>query len=553
MNGMPKQTREYDETTPVLIVGGSLVGLSTALFLSWYGIPCLLVERHAGISPHPRAFNFNMRTMELFRSVGVEDAIRCKAPPDFQNSAILQAESLAGKELGWITQDTTGNTFSPVSGCIIGQDALEPVLRARAEALGADLRFQTEFVSFEQDAQGVTALLRDRTGGQARTVHARYLIAADGNRSAIRQHLGTRTYGPGSLGHQLSILFAADIHGALHGRRLVVCFVNNSQVRKGTSLVFARNGQGLALFTPYFPEKGERAEDFAGERGKALVRGAIGLPQLPVRMLHVTPWEVAAWAAACFQHGRVFLLGDAAHVTPPAGAFGANTGIADAYNLAWKLALVLQGHAHPALLATYSPERQPIARYTTEQSYLMFTRFSSAPSAHANSTPIIPYNAIAFGYRYAPATEATEEDGGWYEDPEQPSGRPGSHAAHVVLQYPDGQRCSTLDLFGRRCVLLTGEQGAPWQLATATLCQRHPLPLAVYRIGTDGDLLDVEGRFLSGYGIGPTGAVLVRPDGFVAWRAVSAVSCPESALDAALSSLLGYPVSAQTAAQLIQT
>ena len=535
-----EQARGYDETTPVLIVGGSLVGLSLSLFLSWHGIPSLLVERHAGISPHPRAFNFNMRTMEIFRSVGVEDAVRQKAPPGFQNSGILRAESLAGKELGWITQDTTGNASSPVTGCIIGQDALEPVLRARAEELGSDLRFSTEFVSFEQDRQGVSAVIRDRASGVEHTVRARYLVAADGNRSGIRQHLGMRTYGPGSLGHQLSILFSADLAGPLRGRRLIVCFVNNPQVRRGTSLVFARNGQGFALFTPYFPDQGEQVEDFAGERGIELVRGAVGVPDLPVEINNINPWEVAVWAAASFQHGNVFLVGDAAHVTPPAGAFGANMGIADAYNLAWKLALVLQGIAHPELLSTYTAERQPVVRHTAEQSFLMFKRFSGAPAAEKDTPSMAPYDAIAFGYRYhSAALPADPEDSSWYEHPDQPTGRPGTHAAHVVLSR-NGELCSTLDLFGRHCVLLTGAEGGIWSDAAHRVSTQLGLPLDIHCIGSDGNLVDVDGRFLEAYGMRSDGAVLVRPDGFIGWRAETASAHPECTLEQALKLMLGW-------------
>src|SRR5579883_1268988 len=115
MDSLHERTSVYDETTPVLIVGGSLVGLSLSIFLSWHGVPSLLVERHAGISPHPRAFNFNMRTMEFFRSVGVEEAIRRQAPADFQRSSIVRAENLAGRELHSITQDTTSSEISPLS------------------------------------------------------------------------------------------------------------------------------------------------------------------------------------------------------------------------------------------------------------------------------------------------------------------------------------------------------------------------------------------------------------------------------------------------------
>ena len=249
----------YDETTPVLIVGGSLVGLSTSLFLSWHGIPSLLVERHAGISPHPRAFNFNMRTMELFRSVGVEEAVRKAEPPEFRNSSVLQAESLAGKELSWISQDTTGSTLSPVQGSITGQDLMEPILRARAEELGGDLRFQTECVSFAQDAEGVSAVLRERTSGRQRTVRARYLVAADGNHSAIRQQLGIEVDGPGVQGHQLSLLFSANIQEALRGRRIAICFVSNPTIRGGTLILARGEGRGYGLYAHYHPEKGERS------------------------------------------------------------------------------------------------------------------------------------------------------------------------------------------------------------------------------------------------------------------------------------------------------
>ncbi len=537
MNDTHASMLGYDETTPVLIVGGSLVGLSTSLFLSWHGIPSLLVERHAGISPHPRAFNFNMRTMELFRSVGVEEAVRKAEPPGFRNSSVLQAESLAGKELRWISQDTTGSTLSPVQGSITGQDLMEPILRARAEELGGDLRFQTECVSFEQDATGVSAVIRDRTSGKERTVRARYLVAADGNHSTIRQQLGIEVDGPGVQGHQLSLLFSANIQEALRGRRIAICFVNNPTIQGGTLILARGEGRGYGLYAHYHPEKGEREDEFVGERGIALVRGAIGMPDLPVEISNVRPWEVAAWTAACFQHERVFLVGDAAHVTPPAGAFGANTGIADASNLAWKLALTLQGLAHPTLLATYSTERQPVARHTVEQSFAMFARFA-APTVQRPPVAAVDYASVAFGYRY-PVAPLPDAD--WYEDPYQPSGQPGTHAAHVVLQRhgQDGQPCSTLDLFGQHCVLLTGAKGATWQQAAQRLAERR-LPLAVYRIGEQGDFDDVEGRFLHAYGLSATGAVLVRPDGFIAWQAASSVAYPEPVLEHALASLLGY-------------
>ncbi|MDQ2902655.1 MAG: FAD-dependent monooxygenase [Chloroflexota bacterium] len=538
MNQTQKHTPGYDETTPVLIVGGSLVGLSMSLFLSWHGVPSLLIERHAGVSPHPRAFNFNMRTMELFRMVGAEEAVRQKAPPHFQNSGILRAESLVGRELEWVTQDTTASDLSLVSGCIIGQDVLEPVLRARAEELGSDLRFHTELVSFEQDADGVSAVIRDRTTGVESNVRARYLVAADGGRGTIRQCLGTKIQGPGSFGQRISILFSADMQGPLRGRRVAVCFVHNPEVRKGTSLVFARNGQGFALFTSYYPEKGEQEKDFAGEYGIELVRGAVGIPDLPVEIINVSPWEVAASVAEHFQQGKVFLVGDAAHVIPPAGAFGASTGIADAYNLAWKLGLVLKGVANPDLLLTYTEERQPVGRHTMEQAFFMFKSFSPSPATNKNPPSILPYDATAFGYCYYSATlPAKHGDDEWYEDPTHPTGRPGTHAAHVILER-NGELSSTLDLFGRHCVLFAGVEGEIWCDAARRVAEQLGLPLDAYRIGDPGDFADPHGRFLEAYGIRSDGAVLVRPDGFVGWRSEVADTQPEWACEQGLLHML---------------
>jgi putative polyketide hydroxylase len=541
MSHIRERVPEDDETTPVLIVGGSLVGLSMSLFLAWYGIPSLLVEQHSGISPHPRAFNFNERTMEHFRMVGAEGDIRRKAPAHFQNSSIVHAESLVGQELGSVTQDTTSSSLSPTCGCIIGQDALEPVLRAHAEELGGDLRFHTELISFEQDENGVRAVIQNRGTRVKRTVRARYLIAADGNRSAIRQRLGTKTHGPGVFGQQLSILFSAEVQRLLHGRRIAVCFVHNPEVRKGTSLVFARNGQDFALFVPYYPEKGERKEDFFGERGIEMVRKAIGVPDLVIDIMNVSPWEVAAWAAGRFQKGNVFLVGDAAHVTPPAGAFGANTGIADAYNLAWKLAFVLKGVANPDLLSTYTEERQPVARYTVEQSFHMFSRFSASPSSNANADVILPYDSIALGYRYHSAIIPSDsEDQQWYEDPYHPTGCPGTHAAHVVLER-NGEQCSMLDLFGLHYTLLAGTDGKVWCDAAKRATGHLGLPLNVYRIGEQGDFADPADRFLEAYGIRSTGAVLVRPDGFIGWRAEGADAHPEHVLEQAFICMSGEP------------
>src|SRR5437899_4882651 len=160
MSDTLKSTSLYDETTPVLIVGGGLVGLSTSLFLSWHGIHSLLIERHPGTAIHPRAVGFTPRTMELFRSVRVEEAIRQAEPPITLGGETLLVESLMGQQFDSYLEDIRDlfmTDASPAQGSAIAQDVLEPVLRARAEQLGGDLRFGTELVILEQEEAGITA------------------------------------------------------------------------------------------------------------------------------------------------------------------------------------------------------------------------------------------------------------------------------------------------------------------------------------------------------------------------------------------------------------
>ncbi len=540
MSDMLKNTSSNDETIPVLIVGGSLVGLSTALFLSWHGIPCLLVERHAGISPFPRAGGFNPRTMELYHAVGLEPDIRQAEPKELRDSIIVRVETLAGKELGRFTQSMQQAydfTASPTQGSVITQNLLEPVLQAHAKKLGADLRFNTEFVSCEQHDDGVSAIIRDRKIGQEQTVHVRYLVDCEGNNSAIRQHLGIAVHGPGSLAHQMNFLFDADLRGALRGRHVLVGYVNNPVIQGGVIGADATGQRGL-LSIPYDPQKGEREEDFVGERSVALIRAAVGIPDLPAAVVEIRTWEMAAYVAERFQQGSIFLAGDSAHVMPPTGGFGANTGIQDAHNLAWKLALVLKGHADPALLASYDAERRPIARLTVDQAFKMYVERMAPHRASESTAPAVDYEAIMLGYRYHSAAIASDtNDGELYEDPNHPTGHPGTRAPHVALER-NGERLSTLDLFGQNFVLLTGADGDNWQAVASPVAQRLGIGLKAYRIGGNSDLVDIESRFLEAYGITSAGAVIVRPDGFIGWCIPTAAEEPERILEQALSHLL---------------
>ena len=301
--------RDYDETTPVLIVGGGLIGLSTSLFLSWHGISSLLVERHPGTAIHPRAMGFGPRTMELFRSVGIEEAIRQVEPPYSRDGNVPMVESLVGQEFDRLEEDVSvyfTNGTSPVQGSGIAQDVLEPVLRARTEQLGADLRFGTELVACEQDEEGVTATIRERANGYTRTVRAQFLVAADGSHSVIRKLLGIGQHGTASLGHFISIIFEADLMELFRKRHAIMCFLSNDAIAIGTLVPYPGSSVRPDLFrldVGYDPEE-EKLADYPEARCLSLIRAAVGIPDLPAQFKTVLTWEMAALVADHFQQDR---------------------------------------------------------------------------------------------------------------------------------------------------------------------------------------------------------------------------------------------------------
>lgn len=539
----------YDETTPVLIVGGGVVGLSTALFLSTHGVGSVLVERHPGTAIHPRAWGWYPRTLELYRSAGLTDAIYAESAGFTDHVLIGKLESLTGREfhVSRIPDEEDVSDISPIERVVsLPQDRIEPLVLERARGLGADIRFGVELVDLDQDDEGVTATVQDRQTGARRTIRARYLIAADGTDSPIRERLGIRRHGRGVVRHQLSILFRADLSGPLRGRRFAICQVANPQV-EGTFGHDDSLGQGTLILT-YHPERGERPEDFTDERCVELVRAAVGVPDLDVGLRSVMPWEMGALVAERFTDGRVFLVGDAAHVVPPVGGYGANTGIHDAHNLAWKLHAVLHGLASPALLATYDAERHPVGVTVMTQAGLRLA-FRGGFSTPEQEAALRDTLTVTFGYVYdSPAVVAEPGDtvpaappgpGGVrmaaLVEPRQLAGQPGTRAPHVWL-HRDGERISTLDLFGRRPVLLLGADAEPWRDAAAAAAKRLGVDLDIHRIGAD--LTEEDRSWHETYGVTPDGAVLVRPDGFVCWRSPADAEPAESTVDRVLAALL---------------
>lgn len=496
------------ERVPVLIVGAGLAGLASATFLARCGVGVVLVERHAGTSLFPAAVGQNQRTMELLGFAGIDDVPTQN--PDQAKFRVRVAATVPGPTFHEEISD--GDTadiaaLSPAKIGTAGQDQLEPLLRAHAERLGADLRFGTELASFTQDDDGVTAVLDD-----GRTVRADYLIAADGNRGGVRAALGIERHGPGSLSHNASIIFDADL-GDLVDPAVPTLHVLHNEHASGVFITVDRDRDRHLFSVGYDPAAGQSVEDFTQRRCVELIRIVTERPDLQPEIKAVRPWEMAAAIADRFRSGRVFLAGDAAKVTPPSGGLGGNTAIGDAYDLAWKLAAVLDGTAGPGLLDSYDAERRPIAeRVVAEALRLASNRGAEADPGETSDHQRAIELTLGFRYRSSAVLTDDDDDQSDAENPYHPTARPGFRAPHVWLS--PGK--STIDLFGHGFVLLAGQ---PWQA---------DIPVHVI------DDQDVLAKF----GITPTGATLIRPDGVIAWRTPTAPANPAQALRDALKTVL---------------
>lgn len=542
--GTASKPRETEEV-PVLIVGGSLVGLTTAMLLASHGVRSLAVERHAGTAIHPRAGHFQIRTIEILRQMGLEPEVRQKSRETYDpEGGIMAVESLAGKELARFIPNLNEGVDgrSPTGRIFVDQDVLEPILRRRAEELGATLRYRSEMTSFEQDEEGVRAVIRDLDGGDEREIRARYMVAADGNRSRTRRALGIDMQGYGVLSHSVTIYFEADCAPYLQGRDSGVFYVHNPLLRGFFRLNRAGQKGFLAINAVGEDVTRDDAVNVSAgmteERALELLRAAIGVPDLPMRVRQIVPWEAEANVASRYQEGRIFLAGDAAHVVPPNGGFGGNTGVQDAHNLAWKLAMVLKGEAGGGLLDSYEQERRPVGEFTVDQAYGRYATRVVPERGTENVKPPVEDLIIEIGYRYRSA--ALIDDGAaddpLFMHPDELRGRPGSRAPHVELRR-EGAPISTLDLFGRHFVLLVGPEGSAWRAGAQEAANALGVPVEARQIGADG-LEDPDGRFPEAYGLAPAGAALVRPDGYVAWRTSEAPENPGRALGGVLASML---------------
>ncbi|WP_112262563.1 FAD-dependent oxidoreductase [Lentzea terrae] len=483
--------------TSVLIVGGGLAGTSAALFLAWRGVDVTLVEKHPGSSPHPRAVGFTARTGELLRALG----LTAELPPSKVAKGFgvrrVRVESLVGErfeETFWSPPaEVSEIEYSPSTGVALAQDRMEPILRDKARELGADIRMSTRMLEFSQDDEGVTAIVRG--DGEPYEIRADYLIAADGHRSPIREALGITRSGRGYMHTSRSVLFRAPLEEYL---------------KDGIGQFIV---DGVGFLTTYGDGRWvlmlEDREYTEAELVQQIHR-AIGRDDLDVEIITTGRWTISAAVADQFSKGRIFLAGDSAHTLPPSrGGFGANVGIEDAHNLAWKLAAVLTGESRPSLLDTYDAERRPVALLCHQQ---IFARNDGHNrDGEPEDAPLIDNNAMHYGVLYrSHAVLGAGSELPPAQLPEQWHGQPGTRAPHVWIE--PGK--STLDLFQRSWVLVADHP--QWEEAAQQAGVQYE------RV----DQLDV-------FGLSEKGASLVRPDGYVAWRSVDLPDDPAGTLQAA--------------------
>jgi len=559
-----------NDSVDVAVIGGGPVGLSAAIMLGKLGISYALFERNASTSFHPRGHVVNARTMEILRQLEAEDDVAQAALPILRHAGVGFMTSLAGDEIGSIRtrgepkQDALELSLSPSLKRSCPQDVLEPILRKYAEAYSnARLFFGTEITEVMQNAHAVQ-LSWKRENGSTGVTKAKYVIAADGARSFVREALGIGMAG-GSMGQQIGIYFKADLWQWIKDKPYLLFWIYNS---KTTGLFISLDGRHRWTYNFAYSEN-ETREDFTPERCEAIIRAAIGVQDVKLDIQSIMPWRMQARIADRIRDGRVFLAGDAAHPLPPTGGQGMNTGVADVHNLVWKLSLVLSGKAPETLLETFEAERLPAARFNVEQSVRNAKKMAESGLAGmlANDSEVtqkiegpegaqirarlaaaIPaqrehfdYPGQTFGYFYT--SDIIVPDGS--PEPEmsvhhyEASARPGNRAPHCWLER-DGQKVSTVDFFKNSdFTLLTGEAGEVWVSAFRELLVAYGLNGQALRVAKNGDLVDHNNQFLQSYGIYSGGAVLVRPDGHVVFRSTDTIGNPRPVLEAALRTSIG--------------
>ena len=526
----------------VLIVGGGPVGLTMALLLDRFGISFAVLERAASTTDHPKARGCDIRTMELFRQWGVADEVVARGlPPGSDVFAFV--DTIAGHEFGRTTAELNIGQSSAWR-CLASQDVVEEALFAVvSRSVHGRVHYHSEFVHYESGADGVVATVRDLQSGDMHSWQCDFLIGADGAGSSVRRQAGIEMRGPSTLAVMANEYWSADLSALPRIGQTAAYRIRPKAPGEAIWTVLNTNGRDRWLSAGQVgTEKDEREMPRTDEEVVRLARLQTGLPNLEVKVINRSIWRLSRQVAASFRSGRVFLIGDAAHRFPPNGGFGMNSGIADAHNLAWKLRMVFDGRAGPALLDSYDVERRPVSESNADFSLGNQKRFLQTDIAlrsgireqiefwirdtenHLHSSG----QSLGYGYEQG----ALVPDGTVRQPLNSrrytPSDRPGGRFPHFWLDL--ARTRTSLDWFDRDFVLVAGPQAQDWIEASAAVATKAGITIAARQLD--------EPHEADGLQLGLRGAVLVRPDGFVAWRMPWLPADPVAELGAAVQKIL---------------
>ena len=586
---------EFD--TDVVVVGSGPMGGTTALALATYGVRVHVVSKWNWVANTPRAHIINQRAVEVLRDLGVEEDAKAQATPWDWMGDTLFTTSLGGPEVArlqtWGTGDDRRGDYLQGSPCTmldLPQPLMEPVLITKAAQRGAKVSFNTEYLSHTQDEDGITVTLRNRISDTTFTQRARFLVGADGARSQIAADIGLEISGQLARAGTVYTRFDADLSHYVGHRPSILHWIMNPAAG------FGEIGMGLLrAVRPWDQWIAGWGFDLANgepdlDHGRALekIRALVGDPDLNVDIVSVAPWYVNQAHAPAYSNGRVFCGGDAVHRHPPSSGLGSNTCVQDGFNLAWKLALVINGHAGQHLLESYSLERAPVGAQIVERANRSRVEYAPLRACFATSDSDDPvaaglakinaptaegaqirdaiqaalelksfeFNAhgVELNQRYESAAVIPDASAGeevWARDRQlylQATTRPGAKLPHAWLVGTDGRRVSTLDVVGQgKFTVLTGLSGQAWVTAAREL----DLPfLRTVVVGEPG-YADPYCYWRRISEINEAGVLLVRPDGYVAWRVSAAVWDPQQAtalLRQALDTVLATRTRQQPAA-----
>ncbi|KEF54724.1 uncharacterized protein A1O9_09166 [Exophiala aquamarina CBS 119918] len=578
-----------DIETDVFIVGAGVTGLTLAALLAAAGVRAYTIAKHSGTAPSPRAHVTNQRTMEVFRDMGIEEAVRqVSTPLPLLGNGVI-CTSLTGLELGRYSCYGAGShqlsdfaQASPSEMVNSPQHVLEQVLLAHAREKGAVIHFSHELIDIEQSDSGVVGTVRERHTRTQYTVRSKYTVGADGGRSLVAEKFGFGFEGQPGLMNMLTSWLEADVTEYTAYRPSCIYMMaqpgNAFWVGSGT-LVAVKPYTEWLLNRQY---NSETEPDTSDDAVIAYARKTLGIPNLKVKVKDTSRWQVNNVYATENCRGPIFLAGDAAHRHPPASGLGSNTCVQDAYNLAWKLALVVSSKAGNSLLESYNQERQPIAKQIVGHAIQTLYNFARVPEAlgfqqgqsieegykslddlfsdvpGAEQRRVLLREAIDLqnrrsnalglhlGQRYTDSNAVVDAGTpfpAYRRDPVlhyEPTTHPGAYLPHAWIEVKTC-RMSTIDILDQgHFGLIVGIGGDPFIAAAEAVSKELNVKLPVYKIGYRCPYDDVLGEWHAARGeLGDQGALLVRPDRHIAWRTVNRPDDPREALRGALRYVLG--------------